>query len=640
MSGEDAIGSNDYGWSFPELPSRASGQGGDLTQFAIDSDLEVFVREVLQNANDAALEQSEGPVEVTFQLRELTGDRLADFKRAFRWDEWRAQVAAAAAEGNDIAERIDRFADSVEDRDALRTLTIADHNTKGLVGREEAQPGSETTNFEALVRDSLESNKDGDTAGGKFGLGKAVLRIFSGMSTVLFNSVLSRSVPRPESPRLIGRSRLPQHFREDTRHNGQGYFGDLRISDSRFDPAGSIWGPDAASLADALAMPREDGEVSGTNVTVVGFQTPDREGRAPIEDLGEEIREEAVKWFWPAIWNGDLEVDVVAEDQTFDAEIDTVPAIEPFVECFDRESVVSELEDEGDVGIEDVHVDIPDRVEGADGGAQEMPETGVVETSARLTYDEASDLTDHVAFVRGAGMVVRYWDRSKLVHGQRHFHAVALGGLARSWVGNQLADDDQKVEAFLQDAEPPTHNEWAQTDATREDYRRGTKRALDDLKSEIEDTVADLVGPNVERGVRGPELLGNRFPISNDGDSGPDGTQRVGGNLNIYSERDSRRWKFEADVEASDPDMMITEIEIDLPRVGEDRQQNDHVSIESLTHLPDGWAQARDGETVVLRDSSGTTSAEIHGRSEPDDRDTQVNLNVSVTLEPVDGGEE
>ena len=62
----DDVESDHMNWVFPDLRPRGAGQGGDLTQFTMDGELETFVREVLQNANDAAYPESEDPVEVDF----------------------------------------------------------------------------------------------------------------------------------------------------------------------------------------------------------------------------------------------------------------------------------------------------------------------------------------------------------------------------------------------------------------------------------------------------------------------------------------------------------------------------------------------------------------------------------------------
>jgi hypothetical protein len=639
VSDGDVSSFDEFDWVFPDLSRRGAGQGGDLTQFTIRGDLETFVREVLQNSNDAAIQDNDDPVKVIFRIQELTGTDLDTFKRVFGWRKWKSQVESAAREDNQIAQRIDRFADGVED--SLRVLTVEDRNTEGLTGPDEDGPKTGSTNFSALVRDSLESNKSDETAGGKFGLGKAVLRIFSGTSTVLFNSVLSESYPRP-GPRLIGRTRLPQHWRGETRHNGHGFLGDTRVSDDEYDPPGSVWGEDATTLAEALSIGRPDGDTPGTSIMIVGFRDPQRESRREVEDLAAAIREEAVKWFWPAIWRDQLRVSVETADTTYEADLDSVRHVRPFVDCLERpeDDLVDDPDQEADVARRELSVSIPDK---QDADETKMPDEGRTQLSVRLTLDDRFDYTNHVAFVRGAGMVVRYWNRDKLVRGNRNFHAVLLAGEACTWTSDgEPTSDDTKVESFFKDAEPPAHDDWEQTDATRDDYKQGTRRAIEDLKDAVQETIARLAGPNFERGARGPERLGNRFPISNEGrDNGPTGKSNVTGNVHIRRDADSGRWVFEADVRPSNSDFEIVGIDVSLPRMGEERQlQSEYLGIKSFDEIPDGCASRQnDDGGYNIRVPDGRSNVRIKGRSNIDFVNAKTRLNIEATVRRVDARE-
>jgi hypothetical protein len=636
MSTDDPVSSEQYGWSFPDLGSRESGQGGDLTQFAIEGDLETFVREVLQNSNDAADPDADEPVEVTFRIKDLEGDALDRYRRAFGWSDWKAQVEAAAEQDNEIARRIRRYVDEIEERGSLRILVVEDRHTQGLTGKDQDTPETDSTNFSALVRDSLESNKSGDTAGGKFGLGKAVLRIFSGVSTVMFNSVFHEPDPRASTPRLIGRCRFPQHYRDGTRHKGQGFFGDLEADDDEHAPAGSVWGDRASALAEALSLERGDDDTPGTSIQVVGFRDLDREERRDLDKLATAIKREAEKWFWPAIWQDQLRVNVKTPDDTYEADIESSSTVRPFLDCVAREESVDELEDDGDVAVDRLELNIPDRVN-PDDGHESMPDDGLVELATRLTTTDGREYTDSVAFVRGAGMVVRYWDRSKVVHGDRHFHAVALAGLARQWAGSEYEEVDERVEAFLTDAEPPEHDDWEQTDATRDDYKRGTKRAIDDLKGEIENSISGRVAPNLDRGVRGPDRLANRFPLSNQGvvDT-PKGSSNVSGNLNLRRDADTGRWEFDARVSAADAGDVVTSLTVEVPRMGEDGQSNDYVMVDRVPVLPEDWSADYGGDGVEISGRGGKSDVYVEGETLPDDVNSQTRLNVEATVKEVD----
>ncbi|EJN57549.1 hypothetical protein [Halogranum rubrum] len=639
MSSRNVLKAEEIGWVFPDLRLRGAGQGGDLTQFTMEGELETFVREVLQNANDATDPESEKPVDVEFKIRDISGERLKNFKEAFRWNHWKSQVDAAAQSDNQIAQRIHRFADRVESEDQLRVLIVEDKHTQGLTGPDEDRPGRGSTNFSALVRDSLESNKSQEASGGKFGLGKAVLRIFSGTSTVFFNSVLSEPDPRPNSPRLIGRTRLPQHWRAETRHNGQGFFGDTAACEDEFEPPVSLWGSSAQELAEQLQFPREDYETPGTSIMIVGFRDPSREEPRDADELAQAICNEAEKWFWPAIWRGGLEVRTSTESESFTATPESNPSIEPFIECLENADGSKVLEGTGDVVHESLDISIPDRTAKP---AKEMTDQGKVGLAVRLTMEDKNEYTNHVALIRGAGMVVRYWNRSKLVHGNRNFHAVTLGGEARAWLDDEEPTaDDTDVEMFLKDAEPPAHDDWMQTDATRDDYKLGSKKTISGLKDDIESTISQLVGPKFDRGARGPQLLANRFPLTNQGTrEEPTGESRLDGKVSIRRDNESQRWLFEGRVVPVSPDHELVEVEITLPRMSEERQMpNDFVRIDRFTELPEDCSEyPRDnGNAVVITPYGGASEITFKGESDIDRIGAKTRINIEGTVRDVGG---
>jgi len=173
------------GWGFSRANRRGEWSGGDPTKYALDKEISIFTREVLQNANDQGPED-DGPVEVTFRLTPLSGDDLDQFKEAIDWDTLHGHLETVADMDKGGGYR--RYLNRIEEEDDLLLLTVEDRNTTGLIGSDD----DESSNFRALVRDVLFSSKPDDgTSGGSYGLGKAVLWAFSGVSTVIFNSQLA-----------------------------------------------------------------------------------------------------------------------------------------------------------------------------------------------------------------------------------------------------------------------------------------------------------------------------------------------------------------------------------------------------------------------------------------------------------------
>ena len=154
-------------WDFRPAPRDGGRDFGNSNVWSFDPGLDVFVREVLQNAQDAAT-AADGRVGVTFRLIRLRGADKRAYLQALRWEALRGHLEAAAAGGQKIGTLLRDGLGRIDDQDLL-LLVVDDRGTVGLTGSERG-----TGHFAALCRDNLHSTKD-LTAGGAFGLGKAVL---------------------------------------------------------------------------------------------------------------------------------------------------------------------------------------------------------------------------------------------------------------------------------------------------------------------------------------------------------------------------------------------------------------------------------------------------------------------------------
>lgn len=379
-------------WFFFSGGPGAPRYGDDPTKHAVDHDSEAFVREVLQNANDQGL-PNDDPVEVTFRFVTLTGNEKEEFLDGLGWDDGLNERMRAVADTHN-GRRYERVVERARDPDTeLRLLVVEDRNTTGLTGS-----WDEDSNYAALVRDELYSSKQDDTAGGSYGLGKSVLWTFSGASTVVFNSHLAHGVRKDDSPRLIARSKFPTHQlpEDNTTYQGAGWLCQTIETDDGPRPE-SLWGENASRLAEQLYVERP--AVSGTSAMVVEFQDPTRDERPDVEDLAQEFVDASVKYFWPAIYRGDLEITVETPDETLMADVESVPAIRPFVEAYDERTTDAQtLVDPGDVAGLDIPVKIPPRADG-----DETPD-GSVRLSARLASPADDDsYLNNVALFRGQG---------------------------------------------------------------------------------------------------------------------------------------------------------------------------------------------------------------------------------------------
>lgn len=587
-------------WFFFRGGPGAPRYGDDPTKHAVDHDTETFVREVLQNANDQRL--SEKPVEVAFKFESLSGSEKRSFLNALGWNgELGDRIEAVAS--SDHVEGYDRLEEQVEDPDEeLRLLTVEDRNTTGLTGS-----WDEDTNYAALVRDELYSSKQDETAGGSYGLGKSVLWTFSELSTVVFNSYPSDTA-LGNGPRLIGRTKLPTHdFGEaEQTYQGAGWLCEPDNTNDGIRPQ-SLWGEDAERMAEKLRVQRT--EDSGTSAMVVGYRDPKRDTRPDLEELADEVVEAAVKYFWPAICQGDLNVTVETPEEHREVDVRDVPSIRPFVESFaERETAEEQLSSPGDIAALDIPVELPPRADGS-----ETP-SGMARLAVRMA-SPADDETylNRVALFRGSGMVVKYLDQSRVAYGDRTFHAVLAAGEART--SDETTEGDLEVDRFLRFSEPPEHNEWESTEKLRDRYFRGYRTALDDMFDTLRDALRHLI-TETRNGHGLSDRVMKRFPIHG-------GKNRRGGGggespfeIDGESFFDTDRWRFTGRIEPKVDELESWAAEISLTGVGEDGSRYDDLFIDGIDVDKPDIDTVRENGVAKIVSSGGTGAIEFEGATE------------------------
>ena len=561
-----------YSWIFDQTPASRSRRGGNPAEFAFEGDLETFVREVVQNAND----QGTGDVGVEFAFRELRGQELSDFLETASWRTLEPHLRAASdsPQGASIAQTLDQL----ERREKLLLLRVEDRYTVGLTGDEY----EDESHFTALCKDTLYSHKQRGSAGGSYGLGKSVLWSFSGLSSVLFSSNLHDEPPGKSSPRLIGRTELPSHELrkngESRWYTGSGWFGEPVSTDGGH-RAESVWGRNAERLSERLWLSRP--AVSGTSILILGFRDPTEDTERPADDFAKRIRDASVKFFWPALVRKfeTLRLNARGTGTSFSAAPDEVEEVAPFADCYrGRQQANGALEKPGDVVRREIEFDLPGKRE----GSPRKKHKGRVTLLVRwASSDDNSSLQDHVAMFRGSGMVVRYWRKSRLAVGARPFHAVVIAGHGHEPSERNAADN--ATEEFLRASEPPGHDKWQSTKGLKEEYKRGYKSALDDLHSKIRGELQDLVTPKPSVGQRGPDKLRKRFPLKAprpDSPNPPPPTPfHFEGLSAVFREG---RWLFSGKIRTTAEDHKGWTADVSVTRTTEDNRRLEDVPVCSL----------------------------------------------------------
>jgi hypothetical protein len=377
--------------------------------------------------------------------------------------------------------------------------------------------------------------------------------------------------------------------------------------------------------------------VSGTSALVVDFQDPTREERPDVETLADEFVEASVKYFWPAIYRGELRVTVETSDETVVADVDEVPSVRPFVECY--ESRFEEKESPlapGDVAGLDVPVRLPPRSDGT-----ETPR-GTVRLAARLASPADDDThLNEVALFRGTGMVVKYYDQSRIAYADRDFYGVLAAGEARA--AASPTEGDLELDRFLRFAEPPEHDEWESTENLRDHYQRGFRTALDEMFGTLRDGLRHLIAKSDSDSTLSDNVL-SRFPIHGGGSPrGIVSPDEPAFEIDSSSRFDGHQWRFSGRIATTYEEFEGWTAEVSLTGVGEDGSRYDEIPVENIsTDVSSVRTVVEDGVARLIADRSADT-VEFEGRARPSSSDVpaegkigETQLEIRAELETVE----
>lgn len=487
-------------WGFRDAPHDGGRDFGNPNIYATPPDVETLVRESGQNSADQSLG---GKVHLRYTLIELTRgtEGFTRFMEALKFDSLKLHLERAAETKSKLGTRLRAGLDRLEREPKLLLLRIDDYGTTGLRGDE----ANDDQPFAALVRDNLNSAKETTTAGGSFGLGKAVLWRCSDISTVVFGSHVGTDRIRA---RLIGKAELTWHELDGQPYAGPGWFAERQTKNS-------VW--DADALMESLYLRRlpppadvDPRRPLGTSILIVGFRDPQAEAAGDASGLVEKLARAAAVNFWPSMIWGRLTVSVerVVDDRPAEQVlVDARKYVPAFCDALERhreDSIAEHLTEVGDV----VRIPVPITVPGTKGEPEGLLPHPDLQAQVLLLVrlaegdEEEQDRVNTVALVRGRGMVARYWLRAGIVVGARPFHAVLLAGEAVDSDTHHLA-----VEQFLRLSEPPAHDRWVFNEELREKYRPGSRARLQEFEHSITEALREAIKPVASGKDDGPEEL-------------------------------------------------------------------------------------------------------------------------------------
>lgn len=423
-------------WDFPSLGSgNEQGYSDAGTEIFKGTELiDNLAREVCQNSLDA--KKGSEPVIVSFDLREYKiqdFDALSSLNNCLQGckDFWGGRTKKVKE--NDFIKVMEK----TFSEETIKTLIISDYQTKGLTGLHAGH--DDDSAWRSLANSDGSSDKDDDTSGGNFGIGKNAPFACSSLKTVFYNT---RAIDGGVA--FQGTARWISMFNESGKATlGIGHY--LNYEDE------TTWSPIFPEHKDSFAncFKRSEDEI-GTDVIILGFNG---EG----EEWQKSITRAVLKNFFVAIWENKLIVNVgsdcVISKNTIKKLMDEMKDDAAFLKTKTRQLFYSYIE------------------------PTEVYNFSILEpndVTFRIKIDES--FSKVYANFRNNGMLIDQYVKRAIP-----FFSAVL-------VVNDIGE--KKLSKLLRATEPPRHNIWdykrIPNDTTEnKKKRKDAKRALQQIQTEI-----------------------------------------------------------------------------------------------------------------------------------------------------------
>lgn len=532
-------------WGFKEL-SKDEPRNLGRNNFAIDRKIHNLVREAIQNVRDQGIREND-KVRVSFKLMDLDETELEQFQKDIGWNNGLHEHLQVIANGRMVHEQelIKRNLAKAQ-KGSMRVLIISDSNTKGLTGPEFGIEG----NFCKLCRNEMIPSEGASNArnGGAFGVGKSAYWNFSGIRTVVFSSIYKEPGVEQSKSRVFGRTYLPDHNIDPTSASTDAiespdYSGDAflckMIKENGVDLRSSMTFEEAGINPGSLLY--RDSDDYGTTIALILFD--EREDDQSVSEIVDQLHHAVVVNFWPMIegklldatveWRvgeeiGNIQIGIPDE---FKAYI-RAATVDQSVDVIAQDSKVKLLEVE-DVAHFTVGISIPARI--VEDETKHNTFEGQLAIGVTRLSDEESNkikvfqerykdagvtLLNRFAYIRSARMVVDY---NELVEGNCNNHVgVIRAGTYRQADRSAISEEDNMVEQFLRDSEPPMHNNWSFWEKISSNYRRGGKSSVVNAFVLVTANARKLLKPVLQGVNERPKGLADKLRIRKGTEEGPD----------------------------------------------------------------------------------------------------------------------
>lgn len=399
-------------------------------------------REAGQNSRDAAAAL---PVRMTFDLVEIATTELPLHKEL---------VAAvdACRKGLTKEKDVDFFtvASQLLSKQTVKVLRISDSNTKGLTG----PPEQSGTAFHSLLKASGVSNKDSDTSGGSFGIGKNASFAVTDLQTVFYSTVYLADDGVTEKFAAQGKVKLISHVDQaGILRRATGYWGNTEGFVALTNPQDvPVW------------LRRSQ---VGTSIFCVGFrESPHWSYR---------IAYSLITNFFVAIHRGEMEFVVDAGKLKINR--NTLAAL------FDHPSICSAAAEAGHLNNLSFSAQLYRCLTNTETVQTTLAVEGLGQMCLHILMQE--DMPKRVGFIRNGMLITtgleHFGSKLERFPGSREFIALV----------EPISDDAGKI---LKTLENPAHNSFSAHRIADPDKRQTAEKAMRQLAKTLRDSIRDATG--------------------------------------------------------------------------------------------------------------------------------------------------
>lgn len=434
-------------WFFEEGTPNGFNDGG-IAEFT-STKYDGLAREIIQNSIDAKNNNNE-PVRVVFEQVEYDMDLFPDYNGLLETINKCIEFIKDDIGNKSIKklQDIKAYLEFCKQRGSFIVLKVSDYNTSGLRGANKKIG----TTWSNLVRISGNSNKKVGS-GGSFGIGKYAPFVFSNIRSIIYST-------KDEEGNIAvqGKSILSGHQGKGNFRTPNGYFGEK----SYYEVDGVIH-DDSAAILDTNHIPNEFiRKEIGTTINILCASLP--------VSWIDEVESAVVNSFFYAIFNGNLEVEIIARNKHIIINsANLVITIEKLLETTQSRELAITLDY---LKMLDKKNQITPSI------MQFILPNGKIGTMELYLYSDKTIIGKSIAHLRKTGMKIEEKNPKSLIN----YTGIAI-------------TTNEEMNEFLTNCEAPKHDAWSSNNYGNEEQQLEAKKVLNILYQWERDELKKLVSP-------------------------------------------------------------------------------------------------------------------------------------------------